>query len=122
MQVVHNDIKTKNILLSKNASIAKISDVGTSSILETTTSHVTNPLLATYDYAAPEQLMGARNSCTDKVALMLPFYLCLLCLSCINTEPCGPLSIPFLPSVLPFVAPCIFSPAYLAFSCAGCPA
>ena len=67
MQVVHNDIKSKNILLTKDAVVAKISDVGTSRILETTATTLSFPMLFTYAYAAPEQLMGLRDACTNKV-------------------------------------------------------
>ncbi|KAL0038677.1 hypothetical protein WJX79_002702 [Trebouxia sp. C0005] len=66
-KVVHNDIKSKNILLTKDAAVAKISDVGTSRILETTAATLSFPMLCTYAYAAPEQLMGTRDVCTDKV-------------------------------------------------------
>ncbi len=72
MQVVHNDIKSKNILLTKDAAVAKISDVGTSRILETTATTLSFPMLCTYAYAAPEQLMGTRDVCTDKVSRCAP--------------------------------------------------
>lgn len=65
---MHNDIKSKNILLTKDAAVAKISDVGTSRILETTAATLSFPMLCTYAYAAPEQLMGTRDVCTDKVS------------------------------------------------------
>ena len=68
MQVVHNDIKSKNILLTKDAAVAKISDVGTSCILVTTATTLSYPMLCAYAYAAPEQLMGGRDACTDKVS------------------------------------------------------
>ena len=70
---MHNDIKSKNILLTKNAATAKISDVGTSSILETTANSLSFPI-GTFNYAAPEQLLGLRDTCTDKV---IPFPLTL---------------------------------------------
>jgi len=69
---VHNDIKSKNILLTKDAAVAKISDVGTSRILETTATTLSCPMLCTYAYAAPEQLMGTRDACTDKVSQCPP--------------------------------------------------
>ena len=70
MQVVHNDIKSKNILLTKDATVAKIADVGTSRILETISTTLSCPMLCTFAYAAPEQLMGERNACTDKVGIL----------------------------------------------------
>lgn len=69
MQVVHNDIKSKNILLTKEAAVAKIADVGTSRILETTACTLSSPMLYTWPYAAPEQIKGSRNACTNKVSL-----------------------------------------------------
>lgn len=69
MQVTHNDIKSSNILLNKDASVAKIADVGTSRIAEMTASTPSLPGLGTFAYAAPEQLMGQRDVCTNKVAV-----------------------------------------------------
>lgn len=68
VQVVHNDIKSKNILLTKGATVAKIADVGTSRMLETTASTLSMPMLYTWPYAAPEQIRGSRNECTNKVS------------------------------------------------------
>ncbi|KAK9834170.1 hypothetical protein WJX81_004930 [Elliptochloris bilobata] len=63
--VVHNDLKTKNILLSANYDIAKIADVGLGRIMDA--SHMSTGLepCGTFVYAAPEMLMGAR--CDEKV-------------------------------------------------------
>ncbi|KAL0049131.1 hypothetical protein WJX82_007250 [Trebouxia sp. C0006] len=66
-KVVHNDIKSKNILLTKDAAVAKIGDVGTSRILETTACSLSAPMLYTWCYAAPEQIKGSRGGCTVKV-------------------------------------------------------
>lgn len=66
-QVVHNDIKTKNVLLNKDATVAKLSDVGTSRILEQTCTTSSALMGYTFAYAAPEQLLGARDTCTEKV-------------------------------------------------------
>lgn len=66
-KVVHNDIKSKNILLTKDAAVAKIGDVGTSRILETTACSLSAPMLYTWCYAAPEQIKGSRGQCTVKV-------------------------------------------------------
>ncbi|DBA75882.1 TPA: Serine/threonine-protein kinase Nek3 [Trebouxia sp. C0004] len=68
-KVVHNDIKSKNILLTKDAAVAKIADVGTSRILETTACSLSAPMLYTWCYAAPEQIKGSRGDCTVKVSL-----------------------------------------------------
>ncbi len=68
VQVVHNDIKSKNILLTKDAAVAKIADVGTSRILETTACSLSAPVLYTWCYAAPEQIKGSRGECTVKVS------------------------------------------------------
>ena len=67
VQVVHNDVKTKNVLLSRNASVAKLSDVGTSRILEQTCTTASASMGYTLAYAAPEQILGKRNLCTEKV-------------------------------------------------------
>ncbi|KAK9825358.1 hypothetical protein WJX81_003161 [Elliptochloris bilobata] len=63
--VVHNDLKTKNILLSDNYEIAKIADVGLARIMDA--SHLSTGLApcGTFAYAAPEVLMGRR--CDEKV-------------------------------------------------------
>lgn len=67
-QVVHNDIKSKNILLTKDAAVAKIADVGTSRILQSTACNLSNvPMLCTWPYAAPEQILGSRHACSTKV-------------------------------------------------------
>lgn len=67
VQVVHNDIKSKNILLTKDAAVAKIADVGTSRILESTACTLSVPMLYTWAYAAPEQIIGSRHACSVKV-------------------------------------------------------
>ncbi|KAK9818906.1 hypothetical protein WJX81_000729, partial [Elliptochloris bilobata] len=63
--VVHNDLKTKNILLSDNYETAKIADVGLARIMDT--SHLATGVApcGTFAYAAPELLMGTR--CDEKV-------------------------------------------------------
>ncbi|KAK9834205.1 hypothetical protein WJX81_008121 [Elliptochloris bilobata] len=63
--VVHNDLKTKNILLSNTYDIAKIADVGLARIMDA--SHLSTGLApcGTFAYAAPELLMGRR--CDEKV-------------------------------------------------------
>ncbi len=71
MQIVHCDIKSKNVLLNKGCSIAKIADCGLSRMLDSHAFSSTNPLHATFAYAAPELLLGYK--CTDKVR---PGYVC----------------------------------------------
>ena len=68
VQVVHNDIKSKNILLTKDAAVAKVADVGTSRILESTACTLSAPMLYTWPYAAPEQISGSRHACSIKVS------------------------------------------------------
>ena len=65
MQVVHSDIKSGNVLLNHDASVAKIADVGTFRILQQTC--ITGTMMCTFAYAAPEQMMGMREACTEKV-------------------------------------------------------
>lgn len=71
VQVVHNDIKSKNILLTKDAAVAKIADVGTSRILQSTACNLSVPMLCTWPYAAPEQILGSRHACSTKVGTEL---------------------------------------------------
>lgn len=70
VQVVHMDMKSKNILLDKDYNIAKIGDVGLARVLGNTVSSQGMPL-GTFNYAAPELLMGDRNLVTEKVSNML---------------------------------------------------
>ncbi len=67
MQIVHCDITSKNVLLNKGCTIAKIADCGLSRMLDSHafSSTGTNPLHGTLVYAAPELLLGYK--CTDKV-------------------------------------------------------
>lgn len=68
LQVTHHDIKSSNILLNQDATVAKIADVGTSRLAEMTHSTSSLEAVGTFAYAAPEQLMGQRHQCTNKVA------------------------------------------------------
>lgn len=67
VQVVHNDIKSKNILLSQGGEVAKIADVGTAAVLGATATASSTGFVGTFVYAAPEQLLGNRASHTTKV-------------------------------------------------------
>ncbi|KAL0026084.1 hypothetical protein WJX79_008571 [Trebouxia sp. C0005] len=64
--VVHMDVKSKNILLDKEYKVAKIADVGLARVLGNTVSTRGLPL-GTFHYAAPELLVGDRNLVTEKV-------------------------------------------------------
>ena len=60
------DVKSKNILLDKEYNVAKIADVGLARVLGNTVSTRGLPL-GTFNYAAPELLVGDRNLVTEKV-------------------------------------------------------
>ncbi|KAK9830253.1 hypothetical protein WJX72_010587 [[Myrmecia] bisecta] len=63
-KVMHSDLKTGNILLTKDYSCAKIGDVGLARIMSS--AYFTNAQLGgTFSYAAPELLLNAR--CSEKV-------------------------------------------------------
>ncbi|KAL0039348.1 hypothetical protein WJX79_004186 [Trebouxia sp. C0005] len=66
-KIVHCDIKTKNVLLNKGCSIAKLADCGVSRLLDSHafSSTGTSTFRGTLAYAAPELLLGSK--CTDKV-------------------------------------------------------
>lgn len=66
VQVVHMDVKSKNILLDKGYNVAKIADVGLARVLGNTVSTRGLPL-GTFHYAAPELLVGDRKLVTEKV-------------------------------------------------------
>lgn len=61
LQVVHLDLKTKNILLNRERTTAKITDVGLSRVLASALGPQTLPM-GTFEYAAPEVLMGTSAS------------------------------------------------------------
>ncbi|KAL3142557.1 hypothetical protein ABBQ38_002877 [Trebouxia sp. C0009 RCD-2024] len=65
-EVVHMDVKSKNILLDREYNVAKIADVGLARVLGNTVSTRGLPL-GTFHYAAPELLVGDRNLVTEKV-------------------------------------------------------
>ncbi|KAK9829623.1 hypothetical protein WJX72_006940 [[Myrmecia] bisecta] len=63
-KVMHSDLKSKNILLTKDYSCAKIGDVGLARIMNS--QYLSNAILGgTFAYAAPELLINAR--CSEKV-------------------------------------------------------
>ena len=59
LQVVHRDIKSGNVLLSKDYRQAKICDVGLAHIMGTTTNTGCG-VQATFAYAAPEMLFNKK--------------------------------------------------------------
>ena len=65
-QVVHCDLKPKNILLTRGARSAKIGDVGLSRTMASTHLSTTAHGFGTLHYAAPEALLGTYK-CTEKV-------------------------------------------------------
>lgn len=62
MQVLHRDIKSANVLLSKAHDQAKICDVGLAHIIGTTgnVSSATQPVQGTFAYCSPEMLFNKR--------------------------------------------------------------
>jgi len=72
-QVTHRDLKTSNILLSRDGNTAKIGDVGLSRSMLTDLQS-SNATVGTFCYAAPELLMGER--CTEAIDLF-SFGVCL---------------------------------------------
>lgn len=63
LQVIHMDMKPKNVLLTADYSIAKVADVGLAHIVEGSTSG--GIAQGTFAYAAPEQLLN--QPCDEKV-------------------------------------------------------
>ena len=64
-QIVHRDVKSKNVLLTKGCSSAKIADVGLSRVLDSLSFSSASIPYGTFSYAAPEILLGYQ--CTEKV-------------------------------------------------------
>ncbi len=61
LQVVHADMKTKNILLSSGRMTAKIADVGLARYMAQTHMDTKSLPMGTFVYAAPELLLGRRS-------------------------------------------------------------
>ena len=66
LQVVHCDLKAKNILLSRDRSLAKIGDVGLARTMFETHLSTASGFFGTFSYAAPEVLL--RTRCNEKVS------------------------------------------------------
>ena len=65
MQVVHCDLKAKNVLLTKDRSQAKIGDVGLARMMAETHLSSVSGFFGTFAYTAPEVL--GRKRCDEKV-------------------------------------------------------
>ena len=61
LQVVHADMKSKNILLSAGRLTAKIADVGLARYMAQTHMDTKSLPMGTFVYAAPELLLGRRS-------------------------------------------------------------
>ena len=66
MQIVHCDLKAKNVLLTKNRSQAKIGDVGLARMMAETHLSSVSGFFGTFAYTAPEVL--GRKRCDEKVS------------------------------------------------------
>lgn len=64
MQVIHMDLKSKNVLLNREQTVAKIADVGLSRGFNCASSEF---VAGTREYSAPEVLLG--RACTPKVTV-----------------------------------------------------
>lgn len=67
VQLIHMDLKSKNVLLNARKDLAKIADVGLSRIIQSTLGGASStPFgVGTFEYTAPEILLG--RQCNEKV-------------------------------------------------------
>lgn len=65
LQIVHQDLKSKNVLLAKGQTAAKLADVGLSRVLNSLSFSSASSTYGTFAYAAPELLLS--YTCTEKV-------------------------------------------------------
>ena len=79
-QVVHCDLKAKNILLNKDRTLAKIGDVGLARIMAETHLSSVSGFFGTFAYTAPEVL--GRKRCDEKVLHAPVWYWKLHCKHC----------------------------------------
>ena len=85
LQVVHCDLKAKNVLLTEDRRVAKIGDVGLAKMMAETHLSTASGFFGTFAYTAPEVL--GRRRCNEKV---LCSATCLTCLSCCLSWGCIP--------------------------------
>ena len=71
MQVIHMDLKSKNILLNRDQTVAKIADVGLSRGFNSASPDF---VAGTREYSAPEVLLG--RACTLKVGITPCIEMC----------------------------------------------
>ena len=73
LQLIHMDLKSKNVLLNGRKDLAKIADVGLSRIIQSTLGgQSSTPFgVGTFEYTAPEILLGRQcnEKARDKAAL-----------------------------------------------------
>lgn len=69
LQLIHMDLKSKNVLLNGRRDLAKIADVGLSRIIQSTLGGAgSTPFgVGTFEYTAPEILLG--RQCNEKVRI-----------------------------------------------------
>ena len=83
VQLIHMDLKSKNILLNARKDLAKIADVGLSRIIQSTLGgNSSTPFgVGTFEYTAPEILLG--RQCNENVMNPLLCFLteeaCAIC-------------------------------------------
>ena len=78
-QVVHCDLKAKNVLLTEDRRVAKIGDVGLAKMMAETHLSTASGFFGTFAYTAPEVL--GRRRCNEKV---LCSSTCLTCLGSVS--------------------------------------
>ena len=79
LQVVHCDLKAKNMLLTEDRRAAKIGDVGLAKMMAETHLSTASGFFGTFAYTAPEVL--GRRRCNEKV---LCSATCLTCLGSVS--------------------------------------
>ena len=81
VQLIHMDLKSKNVLLNARKDLAKIADVGLSRIIQSTLGGAgSTPFgVGTFEYTAPEILLG--QQCNEKVSICTYTHVYALCMS-----------------------------------------
>ena len=75
LQVVHCDLKAKNVLLTEDRRAAKIGDVGLAKMMAETHLSTASGFFGTFAYTAPEVL--GRRRCNEKVLCCATSLTCL---------------------------------------------